>query len=521
MEPKQNDNQQTSSNKEISAVVSHVKNNHPLKKHSKPHLNNLMLALKKLHKNSRHSLKVAKIFLFAENVEDSGYSLKAEQELRQQIWQPVLFGLVVTAVAFAIFGLWGTTAPLDSAAVAGGVVVSSSNRQTVQSYEGGVISKIVIKEGDKVEANQELLILNPSQNEANLNVVLAQLRSVAAIEARLLAEQRELEKIDFYQTGYLNSNDPEAQSIIAGQQKLFESRRDNLNDTIRVATQRILQRTEVLKGLQQQLHTVEQQVASEREKLRDIENLYNKGLATKPATLEVKRIYQEYENKRLSLQTEIMKVEQEIIEAQVHKTHAKNEFDMKIAEEYKSVHAQLLELEHKYKHAKELLDRTIIKAPVAGTVTGLRYHTVGGVISPGATVMDITPADDDLVVDAYVSPIEVNHLRLDMEVKVQLNPYKARLVPRIPGKVIYVSADRIINEHPQARAMGGMQSPSMESYFLVKIKISKSELQKLNADVKLFPGMPVTVFLIRGTRTFLHYLLDPILDSFHKSFKEQ
>ena len=124
--------------------------------------------------------------------------------------------------------------------------------------------------------------------------------------------------------------------------------------------------------------------------------------------------------------------------------------------------------------------------------------------------MEIVPQDEDLIVEAFAPTNDIHSLHAGMSAKIQLNPYKQRLVPRISGEVTYVSADKMMNPNV----------PGQE-FFHVKVKIDKDMLKKLNSEVHLYPGMPVTVFMIRGTSTFLQYFLSPIVDSFHKAFKEQ
>jgi HlyD family type I secretion membrane fusion protein len=149
----------------------------------------------------------------------------------------------------------------------------------------------------------------------------------------------------------------------------------------------------------------------------------------------------------------------------------------------------------------------VIVAPQSGKITGLQFHTLGGVISPGYAMMEIIPQNDKLIVEAQVLPEDIDIVHEGLKVKVMLSAYSSRFVPRVEGKVVYVSADRFINEH------------SGEPYYLAKVEISTNALEKLKEVVELYPGMPAEVFIVTGSRTFVGYIMSPILDFFRRVFK--
>jgi HlyD family secretion protein len=146
---------------------------------------------------------------------------------------------------------------------------------------------------------------------------------------------------------------------------------------------------------------------------------------------------------------------------------------------------------------------------VSGEVTDLKYHTIGGVIGAGQKILDIVPNDSNLIIEARVKTQDIESLYPGLVAKVQLTAYKNRLVPRLDGEVIYVSADAVPDQH------------NGQLHYIARIKINEEQIAQLNAEVKLYPGMPATVFIVKGTRTFLQYLVSPITDSFYKAFKEK
>lgn len=448
-----------------------------------------------------------KAFLFATSLEKSKYFMEIKSDIERQVAKPIKFALWTIAVAIFFFVIWGGLAPLDSAIMAQGSIVFSGNRQIIQHDTGGVIKDILVKDGDIVTAGQPLIELNPTQAAASLNIILSQLRTTTAVEKRLIAEEVNKAEVDFT-SDYLKSGEPEVDRLIANQKQLFEIRRDMLKGKLDSMDKQIEQAQEKSIGEKGQLKSIQSQLASAKANAKDADNLFKKGAVNKIYLMQAKSQLQQLEGEESRIKASIAMTDKSIIDGSIQLLNVRNDFMHRVEEEYKQNHIMLLEAEHKYLHAQEMMERTTIKSPVSGVISSLTYHTLGGVISPGVKIMEINPQDDDLIIDAYVLPNEINSLRVGIPVKIQLNPYKQRLVPRIDGEVTYVSANTIV--HEQAR----------QEFYLVKIKIDKEAINQLNSDVKLYPGMPVTVFIIRGTRTFLQYFLSPIVDSFHKAFKE-
>ncbi len=155
-----------------------------------------------------------------------------------------------------------------------------------------------------------------------------------------------------------------------------------------------------------------------------------------------------------------------------------------------------------------ILQRSVIKAPASGIVMNLKYQTIGGVIAPATEIMFIVPQDDKLIAELKVRPQDIDLLKEGMKAKIQLSAYKTKLMPKLNGTIINVSADSFKNE------MTG------EIYFKTRVQISEDEIKKIKIDVRLTPGMPIDGFLITGSRTMLQYLITPISESSYKAFRE-
>ena len=455
-------------------------------------------------------IHAALIYMTAKLPKDSAFNTKIDKELKTTIKPAIVFALSVIGVGIGFFIIWGGFAPLDSAAIAEGVITVSGNHKTIQHLEGGVIEKTLVSDGEFVKEGEVLMILNSSKPRAELQIVTSQLNFATAVQARLSAELNNSDKI-YWDDETFDFSDQRIDQIIKTQNKIFESQTAELKGQLAVLDERIAQKNEENIGLAKQLKSVESQLASTQEELTSTENLQKKGLALKTKVYELKRLHDELIGKEAQIRAAIATNREVIAESKLQKINTEHKFQTELAKEIKENHSHLLDYTERYNSAKDVLDRTIIKAPVSGIVTSLQYHTIGGVVQSGSKILDIVPQDVKLIVEAKVHTQDIDSIYPGLTAKIQLGAYKSRLVPRIDGKVIYVSADKLTDQ-----TSGGQSMP----YYLARIEVDEKQIASLTLDVKLYPGMPATVFIVKGERTFLQYLISPIRDSFFKAFKE-
>lgn len=448
-----------------------------------------------------------KKFMFSSDPNDMNYSHLDTNDLKKSVRPGIRAGLIVILTGFVIFIVWGGLAPLDSAAIAEGTVVVSGKHKTIQHLEGGVIESINIVDGQIVLKDQVLITLNNTSAKARLQVIKSQIAFSQAVEARLKAEQEMEEDIDF---GNLRERfkEQEIDSILKSQTNLFKIRRSVLEGQINVLNEKIAQYQEQIAGIEARKTSNQSQVVLLTEELESVEELFKKGLALKPRVLELKRQLDAAIGAFEEIKSSLGAARETIAEAKLQILNVKNEFLREVAAEYKDNHSALIEFNEQLNAARDVLDRTEIRAPENGIVTDLQFFTIGGVIPPGAKIMDIVPQDSTLLVEAKVRTQDIDSIYVGLNAKIQLGAYKSRLLPRLEGKVVFVSADTILDQQ------SGMP------FYITRIEINPKELEGLNLDVKLYPGMPATIFLVKGTRTFLEYLISPIRDSFFRAFKE-
>jgi HlyD family secretion protein len=385
------------------------------------------------------------------------------------------------------------------------VVEVESTRKTIQHLEGGIIGKILVKDGDKVAAGQVLIRLDDTQPRTTLVALQGQLWDAKAREARLLAERDGRDAIAF--PADLDTGNPTVAKVVAGQQKIFETRRSLQQSKTQLIKQRIAQVKEEIVGLKAQVSAADRRIVLIKEEIADSQQLMKKGLARKPHVLDLQGQLAEIQGKRGETVAQIARAEQTIAESEVSIINLKNDTQNEVANDLRDTQKKIHELTEKMQAARDVLSRIEVRAPEAGIITNLQVHTPGGVISAGEPLMDLVPESDRLIVTAQVRPEDINVVHEGLPAQVQLIPYKTRRTPPVDGKVIYVSADRLTDKR------------TGQPYYAAKIQLDEKELAK-SKDIDLVPGMPGEVMIKTGETTVALYALAPIIDSFHRAFRE-
>ncbi len=422
---------------------------------------------------------------------------------------PVMLGLTVIFVFFFGFGAWASLAPLASAAIAPGVVSPDGSRKVIQHLEGGIIREILVRAGDRVEAGEPLMVLEDTQARAQFDMVRSQYMMLTATEARLLSEQAERSAVDF--PSWLTREGHDAagvRAILDSQVDLFETRRNALESSRAILSQRIAQLDEEIVGLEAQIASQTTQLALIEEEIVDVSELLRKGLERRPRLLALQRTQAEIEGQRAANRARIARARQTIGETELQIINLDVERLDEIGNQMAEVRGQMSELEERVRSSEDVLFRTTITAPVAGTIVEINFKTPGGVVGPGEPIMDLVPEGDDLLIDARVAPTDIDVVHRGLEAQVHMLAYAQRNLPRIRGTVEHVSADSLLDEQ------------TGESYFLARVKVDRDELQELAPDIELAPGMPAEVLIMIGERTVLQYLMEPFTDTLRRSFKE-
>jgi HlyD family secretion protein len=404
-------------------------------------------------------------------------------------------------------GTWSSLAPLESAAIASGVVESESSRKTIQHLEGGIVGKILVSDGDLVRSGQTLIALDDTRARAEVQSLQGQLWDAMAREARLEAEQQGYEKFSFSSELEREADaNVAAATVLSTQQTIFMSRRKVFQSQVAVIREKRGQVEKEIEGLKAQETAVAQRIDIAREELDMVATLVNKGLERRPRLLNLQRELADIEGRRGEIAAQISRAGQVINESQANLFKLESDRQNEIAQALREAQNQIFQLRERVLSARDLLSRTEVKAPEDGVVTDLRIHTLGGVIGAGAPLMDLVPRQDRLIVTARLRPEDIDVVHPGLNAEVHLVPYNQRRVPRLKGIVTHVSADRLLDKRTD------------QPYYATKIRVDDAQIAA--NDIQIIPGMPVQVFITTGRGTVALYALRPLLDSFHGAFRE-
>ena len=421
----------------------------------------------------------------------------------------VLAGSALIGVFVIGFGTWSVVAPLESAAVALGSVVSESSRKTVQHLEGGIISAILVHDGDQVTTGQTLIRLDETKARTTLLALRGQLWDAKAREARLIAERDGAATIDFPADLLAQQSEPAVAAALAGQQKIFDARRSLVESKTAAIRERINQVHEEINGHQAEVAALETRVKLLQEEVGGVKQLVASGLERKSRLLQLERDLADADGKRGDTLAQIARAKQTIAEAEIDILSLQNDRQKDVADELRETQKKGHELAEQVQAAADVLARDDVKAPENGTITDLRVHTPGGVIGPGEALLDLVPEADRLVVEVQVRPEDIDRVHEGLPAQVRLLPYKQRRTPMLNATVTYVSADRMVDKRTD------------RPYYTAKLRIDEKELAALGDEVKMVPGMPSEAMIQTGETTVAAYALSPILDSFHRAFREK
>lgn len=409
---------------------------------------------------------------------------------------------------FLLFGVvgWAGSAKIDGAAVANGVVTVESYRQAVQHLEGGIISKLLVREGDVVTAGQPVAMLANTRFGSQLDSVRSELGAAQAIEARLQAERDGAEHVVFPSSLLEQAKvDSRLHDLMAAEGAVFEERRLDLQGQLDVLSQRILSSNKQIEGLEEREVLFEERIALYEEELAGLRSLFAEGLGDKVRLRTLERELAEVRGDHSTIRTQRIQAEVSIEETQLEIRQTQQSFRTEVVSQLSDVRQRIFDAQQRERRLSDQVRRTTITAPVGGRVVGLEVHTVGAVLAPGDRLMDIIPETEQLVVDAEVSPDDIDKVHAGLEADVRFSALNFRSTPVVRGKVVMVSADRLENADGQP-------------YFLARIEVPEEQRLLLD-DQPILPGMSADVYIITGERTALNYVMRPLTDALASSMR--
>jgi membrane fusion protein, protease secretion system len=422
--------------------------------------------------------------------------------------RPIRLGVAVLIVGLGGFLAWAALAPLDEGVPAPGVISVESMRKRVEHLEGGIVEKILVRDGSVVRAGEEVVVLREVQAKASLNAGLSQWRIALATEARLTAEKGLLRAIAFPKDLTDHAADPDVAAAMRGQEELFRSRRNALDGELRILRENVAGLEAQLKSLEQLRQGREKQLQLFEEQLASHRSLNQRGFVSRNQLLDLERQFSEVQSKQGEDLANIASVRSRLAEFRMRAGQREAEYRREIEVQLADVQRDLGQFGEKLAGLRDTHARLVIRAPVSGTVVGLAVHTVGGVVKAGDRVMDIVPAEDQLIVEALVAPQYIDRVRAGLPADVYFDAYMSRVErPMVRGTVAVVSAD-VMTDPRNGRP-----------YYAVRVVVANDELARLRG-LKLQPGMEGNVMVKTGERTLLVYLARPLLRRFGSALSE-
>ncbi|MFL6534882.1 MAG: HlyD family type I secretion periplasmic adaptor subunit [Pseudomonas sp.] len=430
-----------------------------------------------------------------------------EDNLADSLSRHLRWGAISLLVLLGGGLTWAVFTNLSGAVIATGVLAVEGSVKTVQHPTGGVVAELLVKEGQAVAAGDVLLRLDATLPAASQAIVSKSLNQAWARLARLEAERDNQSEVAIPNELLTRMSLEEARSVMAIEQQLFFDRRASREGQKKQLRERVQQLNETIAG-----HDIQQKTKLEEIELIDseyqaVKKLFDKGMMTLDRVNALARGIARLRGERGQLMASIAEARGKIAETELQRLQVDQTFRGEVTQELRDLLARQGELIEREITASDQLKRIDITSPIAGRVQQLAVHTVGGVISPAEGLMQIVPADDELLVEAKISAQDIDQLTVGQSATLRLSAFNRSTTPELTGTVVRLSADLVQDER------------SGVGFYRAGIKIPRSEVAKLQG-LALVPGMPVESMIQTGSRSVMSYLLKPLSDHAQRAFRE-
>jgi len=423
----------------------------------------------------------------------------------QRLWKR---GLVFIAVFGGALGFWLVATTMSSAVIGPGQFVVDGSVKKVQHPTGGVVSQLLVREGDQVSQGDLLIRLDETVMRSNYQVVAGQVDELFGRKVRLEAERDGADALDIPPELANRMNDPEVARIVAAERKLFQARRSAREGQRTQLTKRITQLQNEIVGLRAQLEANGRESQIIADELKGVRELFAKQLTPIMRLSALERQAVNLSGQKGQLTASIAQTEGKIAEIEQQILNINEDLRAETQKELREVQGKIAELSERRIAADDTLKRVEIRAPSSGTVHQLAVHTVGGVITAAEPAMVIVPNKEELVVEARVQPQDRDQLQLGQKVVVKVHSSNQRNTPELNGTLTRIAADV------------SKDSSGAAPYYSVWVTVAKSELARLRG-IAINAGMQADVFIEAGSRSPLSYLLKPLTDQVSRAFRER
>jgi HlyD family type I secretion membrane fusion protein len=423
-----------------------------------------------------------------------------------RIGSRVLMGTTLGILLLFVIGGWSATAKLTGAVIAQGSVKVDQNLKIIQHRDGGIVTRILVREGDVVEKDQVLFELDNVQMRAELSILRTQLLEAEARAARLTAERDDRLVITF--PDHFISSDPATASIIAGETRLHEGNIANRDSQQLQLELSIDQIGDEIAGLEAQRSALQEETTLVDEAHTSLVALEEKGLVEATRMSSSNRERAQMRGQMGEIDASIARSNARISEIRVRILSITEVARTEAQRELGLVETRVSELSDRVAALQDRLSRTDIRAPIAGIVNELNIFTEGGVISPAEVLATIVPANARLRVEAKLSPAAIDQVYSNQPARVRFSAFNNRTTPELMGRVVQIAPATTRDE------------VTGEPFYLAYVDISQDEMDRLG-DLVLMPGMPAEIYLSTQEQTAMAYLAKPLVDQFERAFREE
>jgi adhesin transport system membrane fusion protein len=410
--------------------------------------------------------------------------------------------LTCTTAFFAIALLWAALANIDEVTRGEGKVIPSNKIQVIQNLEGGIVSEILVSEGEQVEKDQPLLRLDDIRFSSSYREAKSRYLTLQAQAARLSAAANDQE-ITIPDAVW--KEDPD---LARNEVALFNSQARELASNLSILEQQAAQTRQELAELEAKKNKLARSYNLVKQELGMSAPLAEEGAISEVEILRLKRSVNDLRGELDASRLAIPRLQSAHEEMKNKIKDLEISFRTKARSELNEVEAELSSVEESLRGQQDRVSRTLVKSPVRGTVKQVMVTTVGGVIQPGMDLMEIVPLEGNLLVEAHVRPADIAFLRPDQAAQVKLTAYDFAIYGGLPAKLEHISADTITDENG-------------DSFYLIKVRTERSYLGTEGNPLKIIPGMTAVVDILTGEKSVLDYLLKPVLRARDRALRER
>ena len=426
--------------------------------------------------------------------------------IQRSLLQHLLLGAAAVAVLMLIVFGWGTLTEISGAVIAPGKMVVDSNVKKVQHPTGGVVGDLRVKDGDRVKKGDVVVRLDETQARTSLAIVTKALDEMEGRQARLEAERDGADKVTFPADFLARKNEPDVAQAMQSEQRLFELRRSAREGQRAQLNEQIDQLRQQIAGNEEQIAAKTKEIDWNSQELGGVRGLWKDKLVPFSRVTTLERDNARLHGERGALTASIAQAKGRISEIQLKILQIDEDLRTEVGKELAEIRGKKAELTERRVAAEDQLKRIDLVAPQDGTIFQRAVHTVGGVIQAGEVLMLVVPDADELIIEAKVSPQDIDQIHAGQPAVVQFAAFNRRTTPELNGEVIGIGADITTDDKKN------------ESYYSVRIRIPDKEMARLDG-LQPMAGMPVEVFIKTSPRTVVSYLTKPLREQFERAFR--